>query len=134
MVPPEPTTERRSSLWVCFSIHFWYDAISLSVTILLSKRTVPILKDFDAILFLNNDRRYTDVIKFCYYLGAHNAPKYDATRDRGYYSLAFSKGQGGYLIQGGKNQLVKGINKEGKERYFALSEVDNFTDYYKRIS
>ena len=77
--------------------------------------------------------RYTDIIKFCYYLGSSNAPKYDATRDRGYYSLAFSKGQGGYLIQGGKNQLVKGINKEGKERYFALSEVDNFTDYYKTI-
>ena len=78
--------------------------------------------------------RYTDIIKFAYYLGAHNAPKYDATRDRGYYSLAFSKGQGGYLIQGGKNQLVKGINKEGKEKYFAHSSVDNFTAYWKRIS
>ena len=78
--------------------------------------------------------RYTDIIKFAYYLGAHNAPKYDATRDRGYYSLAFSKGQGGYLIQGGKNQLVKGINKEGKERYFALSFVESATAYWKRIS
>ena len=77
--------------------------------------------------------RYTDVIKFCYYLGAHNAPKYDATRDRGYYSCAFATRFGGHLVQGGKNQLVKGINKEGKERYFALSEVDNFTAYYKRI-
>ena len=77
--------------------------------------------------------RYTDIIKFAYYLGAHNAPKYDATRDRGYYSLAFSKGQGGYLIQGGKNQLVKGINNEGNERYFALSEVESFTEYWKRI-
>jgi hypothetical protein len=78
--------------------------------------------------------RYTDVIKFCYYLGAHNAPKYDATRDRGYYSCAFATRFGGHLVQGGKNQLVKGINKEGKERYFALSEVDNFTAYYKRIA
>jgi len=78
--------------------------------------------------------RYTDIIKFCYYLGAHNAPKYDATRDRGYYSCAFATRFGGHLVQGGKNQLVKGINKEGKERYFALSEVDNFTAYYKRIS
>ena len=78
--------------------------------------------------------RYTDVIKFCYYLGAHNAPKYDATRDRGYYSCAFATRFGGHLVQGGKNQLVKGINKEGKERYFAHSSVDNFTDYYKRIS
>ena len=77
--------------------------------------------------------RYTDIIKFAYYLGSSNAPKYDATRDRGYYSLAFSKGQGGYLIQGGKDYLVKGINKEGKERYFAHSSVDSFTDYYKRI-
>jgi len=78
--------------------------------------------------------RYTDIIKFAYYLGAPNAPKYDATRDRGYYSCAFATRYGGHLIQGGTNQLVKGINKEGKERYFALSEVDNFTDYYKRIA
>ena len=78
--------------------------------------------------------RYTDIIKFAYYLGASNAPKYDSTRDRGYYSLAFSKGQGGYLIQGGKDYLVKGINKEGKERYFALSFVESATAYWKRIS
>ena len=78
--------------------------------------------------------RYTDVIKFAYYLGAPNALKYDATRDRGYYSCAFATRFGGHLIQGGKDFLVKGINKEGKERYFALSNVDSFTDYYKRIS
>ena len=84
--------------------------------------------------FGSHGARYTDIIKFCYYLGAHNAPKYDATRDRGYYSCAFATRFGGHLIQGGKDQLVKGINKEGKERYFALSMVDNFTNYYKRIS
>jgi hypothetical protein len=76
--------------------------------------------------------RYTDIIKFAYYLGAHNAPKYTSA-NRGYYSLALAGGRG-FLVHGGKNQLVKGINKEGKERYFALSEVDNFTDYYKRIA
>ena len=76
--------------------------------------------------------RYTDIIKFAYYLGSSNAPKY-TSENRGYYSLAFSKGQGGYLIQGGKDYLVKGINKEGKERYFAHSSVDSFTDYYKTI-
>ena len=75
--------------------------------------------------------RYTDIIKFAYYLGAHNAPKY-SNENRGYYSLALAGGRG-FLVHGGKNQLVKGINKEGKERYFALSEVDNFTDYYKTI-
>ena len=77
--------------------------------------------------------RYTDIIKFAYYLGAHNAPKNDATRDRGYYSCAFATRFGGHLIQGGKDYLVKGINKEGKERYFAHSSVDSFTDYYKEI-
>ena len=77
--------------------------------------------------------RYTDIIKFAYYLGEHNAPKYTSA-DRGYYSCAFATRYGGHLIQGGTNQLVKGINKEGKERYYALSEVDNFTDYYKRIA
>jgi hypothetical protein len=77
--------------------------------------------------------RYTDIIKFAYYLGAHNAPKY-TNASRGYYSCAFNVRLNGHLIQGGKDQLVKGINKEGDERYFALSMVDNFTDYYKRIA
>ena len=83
--------------------------------------------------FGSHGARYSEIIKFCYYLGAHNAPKYNATRDRGYYSCAFSPRMNGHLIQGGKDQLVKGINNEGKERYFAHSNVDSFTDYYKRI-
>ena len=77
--------------------------------------------------------RYTDIIKFCYYLGSSNAPKYTSA-NRGFYAMAFSTRYGGHLIQGGKDFLVKGINKEGKERYFAYSSVDSFTDYYKRIS
>ena len=82
--------------------------------------------------FRNKGARYTDIIKFAYYLGAPNAPKYDNSC-RGYYAMAFNTRYGGHLIQGGKDQLVKGINKDGKERYFALSSVDNFTDYYKTI-
>ena len=39
----------------------------------------------------------------------------------------------GFLIQGGKDFLVKGINKNGKERYFTHSSVNKCTDYYKRI-
>jgi len=77
--------------------------------------------------------RYTDIIKFAYYLGEYNAPKYTNT-NRGYYSCALNARLNGHLIQGGKDCLVKGINNEGNERYFALSSVDNFTDYYKRIS
>ena len=76
--------------------------------------------------------RYTDVIKFAYYLGAPNAPKY-ASENRGYYSCAFSPRMDGHLIQGGKDQLVKGINEDGKERYFTLSFVNNVTDYWKRL-
>ena len=76
--------------------------------------------------------RYTDIIKFAYYLGAHNAPKY-TSENRGYYSCAFSSRMNGHLIQGGKDYLVKGINNEGKERYFTYSSVNKFTDYYKRI-
>ena len=83
--------------------------------------------------FEDTGARYTDIIKFAYYLGEHNAPKFD-NGNRGYYSCAFNVRLGGHLIQGGKDQLVKGINKEGKERYFALSSVDSFTDYYKRIA
>ena len=77
--------------------------------------------------------RYTDIIKFAYYLGEPNALKYD-TSCRGYYSCAFNTRFGGHLIKGGKDCLVKGINKEGKERYFAHSSVDNFTGFYKRIA
>ena len=83
--------------------------------------------------FGSHGARYTDVIKFAYYLGAHNAPKYD-TSCRGYYVMAFNTRFGGHLVQGGKDYLVKGINKEGKERYFALSFVESATDYWKRIS
>ena len=83
--------------------------------------------------FEDTGARYTDIIKFAYYLGGnYNGPKY-SNANRGYYSCAFNTRFGGHLIKGGKDQLVKGINKEGKERYFALSMVDNFTDYYKRI-
>ena len=77
--------------------------------------------------------RYTDIIKFAYYLGEPNALKY-SNSNRGYYSCAFSTRHGGHLIQGGKDFLVKGINKKGKERYFTLSSVNKFTDYYKRIA
>ena len=77
--------------------------------------------------------RYTDIIKFAYYLGEPNALKY-SNSNRGYYSCALNAKLNGHLIQGGKDCLVKGINKEGNERYFALSSVDNFTDYYKRIA
>ena len=76
--------------------------------------------------------RYTDVIKFAYYLGAPNAPKY-TSENRGYYSCAFNTRFSGHLIQGGEDFLVKGINKNGKERYFTHNSVDKFTDYYKRI-
>ena len=82
--------------------------------------------------FRNKGARYTDIIKFAYYLGAPNAPKY-TSENRGYYSCAFSSRMNGHLIQGGKDYLVKGINNEGKERYFAYSSVNKFTDYYKRI-
>ena len=76
--------------------------------------------------------RYTDIIKFAYYLGSPNAPKYTSA-NRGYYAMAFAPRYGGHLIQGGKDQLVKGINNEGDERYFALSFVESATAYWKRI-
>ena len=77
--------------------------------------------------------RYTDIIKFAYYLGEPNALKY-SNANRGYYSCAFNTRFSGHLIKGGKDFLVKGINNEGKERYFAHSSVDNFTGFYKRIA
>ena len=88
--------------------------------------------DYVELEFGSEGARYTDVIKFAYYLGAPNAPKY-TSENRGYYSCAFSPRMDGHLIQGGKDFLVKGINKDGKERYFAYNSVNKYTDYYKRI-
>ena len=82
--------------------------------------------------FGSHGARYTDIIKFAYYLGAPHASKFDSTRDRGYYSCAIS-GRNAHLIRGGKDFLVKGINKEGDERYFAHSFVESVTDYWKHI-
>ena len=90
--------------------------------------------DYVTNVFGSYGARYTDVIKFAYYLGAPNAPKFNNS-NRGYYACALTCGRWntGHLVTGGKDQLVKGINTKGKERYFALSSVDSFTDYYKRL-
>ena len=90
--------------------------------------------DYVTNVFGSYGARYTDVIKFAYYLGATNAPKFNNS-NRGYYACALTHGRWntGHLVTGGKDCLVKGINSEGKERYFALSSVDSFTDYYKRL-
>jgi len=76
--------------------------------------------------------RYTDIIKFAYYLNHADGAQFDSTRDRGYYSLGMS-GRNAYLTRGGNDFLVKGINNEGIERYFTLSHVDNATGFWKYI-
>jgi hypothetical protein len=83
--------------------------------------------------FGSQGARYTDIIKFAYYLGAPNARKFNSTNDRGYYACAMThnRWKHGHLVRGGKDFLVKGINKEGNERYFALSFVESATDYWK---
>ena len=81
--------------------------------------------------FGSHGARYTDIIKFAYYLNNPNSPKFGYD-NRGYYSCAIT-GRNAHLIQGGKDYLVKGINKEGNERYFALSFVESATDYWKYI-
>ena len=79
--------------------------------------------------FGSHGARYTDIIKFAYYLGNSNGPKFGYS-DRGYYSMGIS-GRRPHLTTGGSDYLVKGINKEGNERYFALSHVESVTDYWK---
>ena len=81
--------------------------------------------------FGSHGARYTDIIKFAYYLGQPNAVRY-SNNDRGYYSQGMS-GRNPYLVYGGKDFLVKGINKEGDERYFALSFVESVTEYWKYL-
>lgn len=86
--------------------------------------------------FGSQGAKYTDIIKFAYYLGQPNAVRF-GYKDRGYYSCALSQGNTyvgpGHLVTGGKDQLVKGVNKEGDERYFALSFVESATDYWKYL-
>ena len=89
--------------------------------------------DYVELEFGSEGARYTDIIKFAYYLGAPNAPKFNPTDNRGYYAMAFNTRFNGHLVQGGKDFLVKGINKKGKERYFTYNSVNKYTDYYKRI-
>ena len=79
--------------------------------------------------FGSQGARYTDIIKFAYYLNNDHSPKF-GYNDRGYYSQAIS-GRKAHLTQGGNDCLVKGINKEGDERYFAHSFVESVTDYWK---
>ena len=79
--------------------------------------------------FGSHGARYTDIIKFAYYLSNPNSPKFGYD-NRGYYSQGLS-GRRPYLVCGGKDFLVKGINKEGNERYFAHSFVESVTDYWK---
>ncbi len=82
--------------------------------------------------FGSHGARYTDIIKFAYYLNHPNGPRYSYD-NRGYYSCAMTHNRWGFghLVYGGKDHFVKGINKEGKERYFALSHVETVTDYWK---
>ena len=81
--------------------------------------------------FGSQGARYTDIIKFAYYLNHAYGPKYGYD-DRGYYSMGIS-GRKAHLITGGTDYLVKGINKDGIERYFALSFVESATDYWKYL-
>ena len=82
--------------------------------------------------FGSQGARYTDIIKFAYYLNHPNAPKY-GYENRGYYACAMTHNRWGFghLVSGGKDFFVKGINKEGNERYFAHSFVESVTNYWK---
>ena len=82
--------------------------------------------------FGSQGARYTDIIKFAYYLNNPNSPKFGYD-NRGYYSCAMTHNRWGFghLVTGGKDHFVKGINKEGNERYFAHSFVESVTDYWK---
>ena len=82
--------------------------------------------------FGSQGARYTDIIKFAYYLNDPSASKFGYD-NRGYYSCAMThnRWKHGHLVRGGKDFFVKGINKEGNERYFAHSFVESVTDYWK---
>ena len=114
------------------STAMYYEEVMASVRHMTLNTKKDAILDYVTNEFGSHGARYTDIIKFAYYLGAPNAPKY-STSNRGYYSCALNAKLNGHLIQGGKDQLVKGINNEGDERYYALSFVESATDYWKRI-
>ena len=123
----------NDSDWGVRKAAYSYEAALDSETQLTTKKDC--ILDYVENEFGSNGARYTDIIKFAYYLGEPNAPKYTSA-NRGYYSAAFNDGrsQNGHLIRGGKDCLVKGINTDGKERYFPLSFVESVTDYWNYIT
>ena len=109
---------------------YGYEAALDSETQLTTKKDC--ILEYVTEKFGSQGARYSDIIKFAYYLGAPNAPKYTSA-NRGYYSCGFAMRYGGHLITGGKDQFVKGINQDGQERYFALSFVESVTDYFRYL-
>ena len=60
--------------------------------------------------FGSHGARYTDIIKFAYYLGNSNGPKFGYD-NRGYYACAMTHNRWGFghLVSGGKDFFVKDI-------------------------
>ena len=85
--------------------------------------------------FGSKGARYTDIIKFAYYLNPSNNNFTYTNANRGYYSSGFNRRieTNGWLVKGGKDYLVKGINSKNQERYFTFSKVDSHTEFWKKV-
>lgn len=85
--------------------------------------------------FGSKGARYTDIIKFAYYLNPSNNNFTYTNANRGYYAAGFNRRieTNGWLVKGGKDYLVKGINSKNQERYFTFSKVDSHTEFWKKV-
>jgi hypothetical protein len=85
--------------------------------------------------FGSKGARYTDIIKFAYYLNPSNNNFTYTNANRGYYASGFNRRieTNGWLVKGGKDYLVKGINSKNQERYFTFSKVDSHTEFWKKV-
>jgi hypothetical protein len=85
--------------------------------------------------FGSKGARYTDIIKFAYYLNPSNNNFTYTNANRGYYAAGFNRRieTNGWLVKGGKDYLVKGINSKNQERYFTFNKVDSHTEFWKKV-
>lgn len=104
-------------------------------TIKKLKTNKDCILDYVENYFGSKGARYTDIIKFAYYLNPSNNNFTYTNANRGYYSSGFNRRieTNGWLVKGGKDYLVKGINSQNRERYFTFSKVDSHTEFWKKV-
>ena len=113
----------------------YFCAQHIHPTIKKLKTNKDCILDYVENYFGSKGARYTDIIKFAYYLNPSNNNFTYTNANRGYYAAGFNRRieTNGWLVKGGKDYLVKGINSKNQERYFTFNKVDSHTEFWKKV-